>query len=251
MGNRRARDRERKERRSRAGEGSRRRTTSTPRTRTRRARTRARRGRHRARRGVPRGGRTETLKPRSSARAPRHHVRRRGRLTWMSRGATPMTGRSWTTARDARFTRCRASCRGGSGCRRALRARRFDRDGASGRAGRRVGAQGCRTMTLALTWSVGCARTRRSSRSAFASLTSVPTEASAAWQPAISARMTSSCASLARACSPRRTRARAPPWAGRASSWMNFAPSRSSSSSSAAQRGEPMGAVARHPPRPR
>ena len=41
MGNRRARDRERKERRSRAGEGSRRRTTSTPRTRTRRARTRS------------------------------------------------------------------------------------------------------------------------------------------------------------------------------------------------------------------
>ena len=235
MGNRRARDRERKERRSRAGEGSRRRTTSTPRTRTRRARTRSTpwtpsRATGCAKRRPNRKPETPLVR---STRAPRRHVRRRGRLTWMSRGATPMTGRSWTTARDARFTRCRASCRGGSGCRRALRARRFDRDGASGRAGRRVGAQGCRTMTLALTWSVGCARTRRSSRSAFASLTLVPTEASAAWRPAISARMTSSCASLARACSPRRTRARAPPWAGRASSWMNFAPSRSSSSSSA------------------
>ena len=89
--------------RSRAGEGSRRRTTSTPRTRTRRARTRSTpwtpsRATGCAKRRPNRKPETPLVRTRA-----RRHVRRRGRLTWMSRGATPITGRSWTTARDARF----------------------------------------------------------------------------------------------------------------------------------------------------
>ena len=117
-----------------------------------------------------------------------------------------MTGRS-TTATSA--SRCRASCRGGSGCRRT-RARRFDRDGASGRAGRRVGAQVPND-------DAGADLSVDARDSAFEPLGVRvahlgPDRGSAAWQPAISAR-TRPRARPSLAHAHRGGRARAPPWA--------------------------------------